>query len=256
MSWLSKAASPVLQALSPLTAGFGGLLGYGSKPGVANPFGVPDLSFLKDNSAYDYLKNPVDLTSGFKKIDTSGTDATFNDLLTNIGGQNQNDTEALNNLLRDINIQGENTVGSTKSDFLDRGLGGPGQISDIEANAIAQNRADTGRTAANARTATVGQGLDRLATAYGQKYLTGADTAKTNAATFNDLLKSGADLTQQGKLAYGNIASGKEGTLAKLMADLYSGGAKNNIETQQPGYLDNILRNIKLDPASFMKKGA
>jgi hypothetical protein len=231
MSRLSKAAKKGFTPLTGLTGGLNALTGYftgyGSKPGEANPFGVPNL---------DFLKNPIDLTKNFKPIDTTASDATFKDLLTNIGGQNQNDTEALNNLLNDINIQGNNTVGATKSDFLDRGLGGPGQISDIEANAIAQNRADTGRTAANARTTTVGKGLDRLATAYGTKYAGSLDTAKTNAATFNDLLKAG-----------GLATADASGTYAKLLADLYSGGEKNRIDTAQPGYLDNFLRNISLN---------
>jgi hypothetical protein len=191
MSRLSKAAKKGFTPLTGLTGGLNALTGYftgyGSKPGEANPFGVPNL---------DFLKNPIDLTKNFKPIDTTASDATFKDLLTNIGGQ----------------------------------------ISDIEANAIAQNRADTGRTAANARTTTVGKGLDRLATAYGTKYAGSLDTAKTNAATFNDLLKAG-----------GLATADASGTYAKLLADLYSGGEKNRIDTAQPGYLDNFLRNISLN---------
>lgn len=234
MSWLSKGAKSVAAVASPLTAGFASILGYGSSPGQANPYAPPNLAFLQDPSKFDFLK-----TLGDKTTKIGSTDNLFQDLLTNIGGQNQNDTAALNNLLADIGIDEKNTVGATKSDFLDRGLGGPGQISDIEANAIAQNRSMADRTRTGARVDTVGKGLDRLATAYGQRYATGASNAATDAATYNDLLKSG-------NLAYANLASGRETDYAKILSDLYSGGEKNKIDTMQPGYLDSFLRNIKL----------
>lgn len=219
----TKGIVNALQGKNPL-AGITDVLNAGSKPGVPNAYGPPDLSFLN---------NPIDLTKGYRPIDTGGTDAMFQDLLRNIGGQNQNDTAKLNGLLGDIGIDERNTVGNLKSDFADRGLGGPGMGSDIEAAGLAQARSDADRTRANARTATVGAGLDRLAGAYGSRYTTGVDTAKTNAATYNDLLKSGSAITSE-----------QQQKMAQLLAELFTGGQKLNADTQKPGYLDHILSTI------------
>lgn len=229
MSWLSKGTKAVGGGFGNVLQGV--LAGRPAKqmPGSVNPFAPPDLSFLKD---------PFSMLKNYKPVDTSGTDATFKELLGVLGGQDQNDTEKLNQILGDIGIQEKNTVGNLKSDFLDRGLGGPNQISDIEANALAQARSGADRTRAEARTTMAGAGLDRLASAYGTKYAGGLDTAKTNAAAFNDLLKSETALNAEQKLK-----------LAQLISDLYSGGAQRQIAGYVPkenSAIEDIIRNVKL----------
>ena len=156
----------------------------GQIPGTKNPFAPPDLSFLK---------NKIDLTSGFKPI--KNNDALFNDLIGNINApssvdqvQSQVDSDRMKQLLEGIGIDEKNVVGGTKSDFLDRGLGGPGQISDIEANALAQNRYDANRLRSGARTEFANSELGRLKAreeaargAYGARYEAGNTANQTNA---------------------------------------------------------------------------
>jgi hypothetical protein len=192
--------------MSLLSKGIGTV--FGGSGGTSNPFAIPDLSFLKE-----------DLTKKFKPVDTSTSDSTFRELLNVLGGQDQNDTEALDNLLSQLDVEGENKIGSTKSDFLDRGLGGPGQISDIEANALAQNRADTEDAKAGARVSTIQQGLNRLNSAYGSKYQGDLGVEGINSANYNDLLKTGNSNLQ---------------LLANLLSGNYNAAAKNQTDSSFP----------------------
>lgn len=251
MSRLSRGVSKGISSVASIGKKFidpFGLLGFGATPGVQNPFGVPDLSFLKDNKQFDFLKN---LGSQYKPVGTN--DTMFNELIGKINApssvdqvQKSIDSQSMQELLDNINTDERNTVGSTKSDFLDRGLGGPGQVSDIEANAIAQNRADANKNRTGARLSYANSELERLKNkenqvvgAYGDRYDTTNKNLTTDANTFNDLLKTG-------NLGYADTVKDRQSLIAKLMTDLYTGGAKNQIDTAQPGYLDNILRNVKL----------
>lgn len=176
------------------------LMGIGAKPGPANPYGKPDLAYLADTSNLDYLKTPTTAlgTSGFDflknpsavapstsklsalpdalktfastyKAPTGSSGLDFNDLINNINApssvdqvQSQLDNDRLTQLLSGIDSDTKNTIGSLKSDFADRGLGGPGMLSDIEGNSLAQAYGDANVTKANARNTEAQGELDRL----------------------------------------------------------------------------------------------
>lgn len=194
MSWLSK------NVTNPVSSTLSGFLGIGGTPGPANPYSKPDLAYLADTSKLDYLKTPTAAvgTSGFDFLKnpsavapsssklsaipdalktfastyqaptgTSGLD--FNDLINNINApssvdqvQGQLDNDRLQQLLSGVDQDTANTIGSLKSDFADRGLGGPGMLSDIEGNSLAQAYGDANVTKANARNTEAQGELDRL----------------------------------------------------------------------------------------------
>jgi len=135
-----------------------------------------------------------------------------------------------------------------KSDFADRGLGGPGMGSDIEFNALAQAYGDGDKNKADARN-TLAQGeLDRLKAkeqakqmAYGQRYATTAsadanDKAIAAAGTTNDVNTYNATSLDalKAKLAAEDAAAGRTQQNQLNFANLLQGGkstAANNINS-------------------------
>lgn len=306
MSMFSKAVSKV-------TGGIGNFLG--GSPGPGNPFGAPNLSFLddvskfkylmdpssysylKDATPYQFLKETPNLTgqgksfADFYSAPTRSSDAMFEDYIGKINApssvedvQKQVESEQMAQLLSGIDEDTKQSVGSLKMDFADRGLGGPGQISDIESVGLGRTYADSLREKGKVRSDYAGKELERVKAredavrqAYGGRYAAGvgfdtqaADIASKGAMSdsqiFNDLLKTETDMGQKGDLAYadllakGNqsyadIISGREKTYANILdardlakigqaTNLFNAGADRQIAGRIPGLEEYFKRSL------------
>ena len=172
------------------------------------------------------------------------SDKYFQDLLASVAGPSSTEEalklaegQGLEQLLAEIDRGTAGDVASLRLDFLDRGIGGPGQVSDIEANAIAQLQAGGARTKSGARTSVLTNQLGRLAerekartSALGLRYQTGAAAEESAAARrsaegmnfMNQVLdyamKSGA-LSQEDAQFYAKLMSTeKENALGRTAA--------------------------------------
>ena len=218
---------------------------------LANPAAPPKfdlnnpdfLRSLLDSSKFDYLKDfgksnlpgqGYTFAGGYKPP-TGTSENYFQDLMKNIGApssvdevQSGVDSQMMNELLKGIDMDTKQAVGSRKMDFAEQGLLGPGHTSDIAENALAQIMGDSNRTKTGARLGFAGQELGRLKGreeaargAYGTRYGVGAgaDTqgrsiaaqgALSDAEMLNKLLTTqfGADVTGGSKFA--DIASGRD----------------------------------------------
>lgn len=269
MSWLSKNVSA---AINPVSERVGKILGYGSKPGPQNPYPRPDLAYLGDTSKLDYLKDPskynylkdatpydflktpstantygANLPSSVKTFsDTykapgySKSDSLYSDLLSSTQGpssvdqvREQLNNEQLSQLLSGVDTDTKNSIGSLKSDFADRGLGGPGQISDIEGNALAQAYGTGDKTKAAARTALEQSSLDLQKNRENQ-----AIAARTAAASAGQ-----AEDTQANSIAatgaQGDVNNYLQALIAQLGGQVTAGeGAANRTNTNNLSYAD------------------
>lgn len=315
MSWVSKQTKSVSKAgsgvLKSYSGGLSSLLGIGGTPGPENPYGKPDLSYLNDTSKLDFLKNPdmykslLD-TSGYdflKKTSapvksfastyqkpTGSSDLAFNDLMGNINAPSsvdavngELDNDRLKQLMEGIDIDTRNTVGSLKSDFADRGLGGPGMISDMEGNALAQAYGDANRTRAGARTELAQKELERLKaredaarTAYGSRYSNkaaedtqdrsiaaqgaitdigseeaAANRTNQNGLTFASLLDSGkkayADSTGAASNLFAQLLNARDLGAAGINSTNYNNAVENQYKYAKPGILETLLGNTKIN---------
>jgi len=252
MSWLSSA------------------LGAGGSSGPSNPVPLPDLSYLRNSRGLDFLKKPTGknllntsqydflksysqnpyttnladkaktFTSSYRAPRaTSNLD--FNQLLGVIGApssvdqvQSGIDSDRMKQILEGIDTDTTHSIGSLKSDFLDRGLSGPGMASDIEGSALAQAYSDANKNKTAARTDFASKELDRLKAkeealqgAYGQKYQTavGRDTQATDIASkgaLNDTNLYANLLGEQGNLQSQDLDRQSKQILT--MADLLKSG--------------------------------
>jgi hypothetical protein len=273
------------------------------KKGPGNAYLPPDLSFLKDTSGFDYLRDPSKydflknggttnpfadgLPSAGKRFTDYYTepedpsDAMFDDLLGQIRAPSAVDEvtrgmegDLMAELLAGVDRDTESSVGSLKMDFADRGLSGPGMLSDIEAVGLGQARAEGGRNRGKIRSEFALKDLERLKereeaerAAYGKRYEVGAARgsqgrdiaargASADASMFNELLrlqaqlgegKAGRDL--QAATSYADILRGNDALFAELLnardisrgtgqAGLYNAGADRNIAGRKTGVLD------------------
>lgn len=200
-SSFKKAIGKVAKVVAPMTAFTTDLFNSGKSSGPANPYSAPNLKFLqdtskldflKDPSRYNYLKDPSEYQfllnntptnqyaanlpnnlSTFSNTYTDpgdNTDAYFSDLLGSIGQgptstdqvYNELDSDLMSQILQGIDVDTKKSVGSLKSDFADRGLSGPGMISDIEATGLAQAYGDADTRRASTRTDFATKQLDRI----------------------------------------------------------------------------------------------
>lgn len=130
----------------------------GNKSGPANPFALPQ---------FDY-KNPLGATGSY-----------YDELIKAASGRGATDTDYMKILLGDIDTDTAGAVGGLKSDFLDRGLGGPGQISDIEANALGGARTNALKEKNRTRLEFTNTNLDRQAEALKTKAAAGSSMLAT-----------------------------------------------------------------------------
>lgn len=126
----------------------------------------------------------------------------FQDLIGRIGAPSSVDeiskgleNEQVKQLLDEIDRTTKGTVATTKLDALDRGVGGPGQYGDIEANALAQVRTGGDRTKAGVRLSAYQSELARqkareeaVNSAYGTRYQVGAASDVQNKNLIAQLL--------------------------------------------------------------------
>lgn len=218
------------------------------------------------------------------KPPTGTSDTMFQNLISSIGApssvdavQKQLDNQKLEQLLSQIDLQTNQDLASTKLDFLDRGIGGPGQISDIEANALAQVRSGAARTKAGARTTLQQSELDRQKqkeqalqaalmqgfTSGVQKDIAGQNVAATGAASdvqaLNNLLstqytttasagESAADRALKSGLGYAGLRQGNTGQLLQYL--LGSAG----LEQKNQQFYDELMANIENNAAERINK--
>lgn len=122
--------------------------------------------------------------SDFYKAPEDTSDKAFQDYLAKINAPGATEevrarleTEALQQILEDIDRDTAQQIADLKMQMFERGIAGPGQNSDIEQVALAQARTAGGRTKAQARTTLQSQRLEREAEkeravrdAYGARY--------------------------------------------------------------------------------------
>lgn len=286
---VKKAVKNPLTYINPLTyAGTIGLkdlgvLDYGaSQPN--NPYSPGDWNRLFDNSKFDYLKDatakaydPAISESNqlfdqyINSIKSQGPvgESQFQDYISNINAPSSVDearrsveNEQYQNALRDIGRQTESAIGSSKLDYQDRGLGGPGQMSDIEAVGLAQLRGQGAENEANARLSLYQQELDRLKareeaarSAYGSRYQTGvaSDMSKNQAlqnaygqkasvGTSLQSQKAGSDLDIKKYIA--DLISGRETSAVAGKTGQYSDAENRKYQYQKPSYFDQFMRGF------------
>lgn len=161
---------------------------------------------------YDVLKKPLG-------TDTSSADAIFKDLLSNINDKAALGSQGLNDLLGQIDQDTANQVGSLKSDFLDRGLGGPGQISDIEAAGLGDLRSGAVKAKSAARLGLAQTGVNDVNSALATKYSTTADFLKNDTTEQNKRDIALGQLLQQQELERLARKAGKYKTYAPVQPD-------------------------------------
>jgi hypothetical protein len=210
------------------------LKGFGT--GGANGAGLPGLPAGNPGSALvNTAKGNNLLFADRYTAPANPSDKFFQDYLTSLTGPSSSEDalksvegQGLEQLLAEIDRETAGQVGSAKLDFLDRGISGPGQVSDIEANAIAQLKTGGARNKAAARTSVLTSQLGRQAekekaksAALGLRYTTGA------AADI-----AGRDIAARGAQSDSQI-------LAQLLGTQYQGGI-----TQAEGAQNRTLELI------------
>jgi len=202
----------------------------GGRKGPDNPYGPADWKSLLDSSKFDYLKDYAGKAFAPVKAQSEGL---FQDYLKGIKSGYSTEDEQLQNLLRDIGRETENNVGSAKLDYADRGLGGPGQGSDIEAIGLAQTRGRGQELGDEARLGVLSGREKQMADAYNQRYLTGTNLGSLEASAGIDLNKYLADLI-----------SGRQTASVSGQAGSYQAGqdAKNKYST--PSFWDTLTQHF------------
>lgn len=190
--------------------------------------GAPNMDWLSDYSQFDFLKKP--LTEGV----TDDRERLFQDLLGSIENTPAAEAE-LNQTLEGIDLDTKQALSTVRQEALDRGLGGPGMLSEIEASGLGTVASDAARTKASARTK---YGLSREQTrqkAYGDRYATGAQLYSQLLGLNTGRKDLLAQLMNQRDLARATGQSTNYGTMTDAM-----------IKNYQPSVLDDILRNIQI----------
>jgi hypothetical protein len=160
--------------------------------------------FLSQGPATSTAPKPsMNLTGGVMPFG-GNSDKLFEEYLKSVGAPSSVDevqrgleTEALKQTEQGVDRDVAQSLAATRLDALDRGIGGPGQYGDIEANALAQVRAGGDRTKAAARNAMSQAELTRQkareeakTTALGERYKAGVTTDAQARAIAADLMKT------------------------------------------------------------------
>lgn len=154
-----------------------------NQPGIQQDYETPA-------NMYDFLKKPIEPNAGPAsfadryKAPTDTSSGLFDQLLGSINSQSGANSDITKQLLDQIDQETAGQVGSLKSDFLDRGLGGPGQISDIEAAGLGDLRAGAVKAKTGAKLNLAKQNADALASAYGSRYTAGTSADAANKALY------------------------------------------------------------------------
>lgn len=230
-------------------------------PNIYSSLQNPDLYKNTQKGLYGQGKTSFDY---YKPTSTAGSDSDFSSYLSSIQAPSSVDAvwksfeqDYLQQVLGSIGRDTESSVAKVQSDMQDRGLGGAGRISDIEANTVAQARAEGGRTAAEAWTqlgmAELGRQKareDQRKAALGQKYQAGlsresqanqigAQGAMTSAQMMNELLGK--------EYAGAESAAGRQFTGAQNLASL-QGADRQQYYNQ---LMNSLLQNKVFDINQF-----
>jgi hypothetical protein len=159
------------------------------------------------------------------------------------------ESDILTQTLSDIDLDTKKQLADATMGFQERGLGGPGQTSDIESNALAQIQAGGAKTAAGARTTMAQSEIERekqkeaaQQAAYGQRYTSAQQGAMQDVSTMNDLLKTQYTQSMQA----GESEAQRESTLKQSLAQI-TDADKRQYYSQ---LLDSLLKNKSIDEAS------
>ena len=183
--------------------------------------------------------------------DTS--DKAFQDYLTKInapGGteevRKRLESDALTQTLADIDRDTAQQIADLKMSMQERGIGGPGQTSDIEQVALAQAGASGGRTKAQARTTLQSQQLEReagrekaVAEAYGTRY--GAEVAKAGQERQLAAQAATTDVTAANQLLQLAFTTGAQGEQSQMDRMLKARETVANLTSQEKM---NTLNNL------------
>lgn len=230
-----------------MSFGLSDIFGGGNKVNLPN---APDLSFLKDYSGLDFLKNPAGAGT------PNNTDELFQQLLGSInqfkGPSSIDDVmsslnnDQLNQTLAGIDRDTAQASSGVRQDALDRGLGGPGLGSDIEQAGLGQVAATGAQTKASARTdlyktnlaaqkAQEDQYRQALEGAYGQQYQTGSNL-------YSQLL--GLNNSNQQDLA--GLINSRDIARATGANSAYQTQVQGALNNYNPNVFQDILRNVKV----------
>ncbi len=268
-----------------------GLMGDGplsGDPGDPAP-GAPDMRFLDDISKFDFLKNPGSRYGALRDapganrylVDPSGLaggaaamgaegDEAFGDYMGAINAPSsvddvmgQIDDDAMAQLLAGIDEDTGMAASDLTMDFADRGVAGPGQLSDAEASGLGRLAGQGVKAKAGARTDFARAKLGRLADrekaaigAYGQRYATESDEASRIMSMLFGAGESEADRALQTELGLAGFESGDTRAYADLLnsRDLAKAGQLSSMyNTQYANRRDpkasvgeSLLRNIQI----------
>lgn len=257
---------------------------------------APNLNFLDDTSKFNFLQdpnrygnlrdapstnrflvNPSDLVKGAAGVGGNG-DQAFQDYINSISApssvdavRGEIDNDQLSQLLAGIDEDTKNASGDLSMDFADRGVAGPGQISDAEASGLGRLAGLGVKSKAAARVGLAQTQLQRLSdkekaaqAAYGQRYGTSASEdeqmRQLYGQGYQDLFGAGeseAGRNIQQELGLDQLLSGDASTYAGIInaRDLSKAGQLssayntqlNNRQARQPGIFENLLRNVNLN---------
>jgi hypothetical protein len=137
---------------------------FKNKSGPKNPFAVPDLKYLLEKGRYGDESDPLGSTGGL--YDSIISRLTGPSSTEGVRGEVNDETMAA--LLAAIDEDTDAAAGGAKMDFAERGLGGAGRMSDIEASALGGIRTNAAKNKGNTRLAFATDRLDRLDAREGQ----------------------------------------------------------------------------------------
>lgn len=214
-----------------------GLLDFGKKKLPK----APDLSFLGDTKAFDFLRDRV----GTGLDDP--TERLFADYLSSIQAPSSVDevtrsieSDLLRQTLTDIDLDTDRALAETRSEAYDRGIGGAGIASEIEFSGLGGIRSEGAKRKSGARTTLALSELDRqkekeraVREAYGTRYGTGANIYSQLLGLESDREKALADIINSRDL-------GRAGQATSIF------GTQTEATLQNKGILEDIMRNVKI----------
>lgn len=267
---------------------FSMLSDFGAKDGPANPYGPPDPSGLlkvdTKNSYMDEIMKPYSMTAkpgsfyDFYKPPTSTAGDYFDKYVGSINAPSSVDAvrgevegDRYQQTLRDIARGTDMALGRGVKGYMERGIAGDGNDSDITRVGLAQIAGQGQEAAARAGLDYRMADLQRLAeresalrAAYGEQYRAGVQTD----SQMRDLAARAASGDMQAKQAYDFenmrredaqrqlLAQTGEGEASRrlnqntsyyqLLADLFTGGETRKQAGEKPSYLDDLLRNVNV----------
>lgn len=210
-------------AISPLT----GIAQMGGSDGPDNPFGVPDLSYLREPIKYENFVGDVNRTISGLGLDVpSSVDQV----------KSQTEQEYLNTLLRGIGRDTDSAVGKAKGSFYSRGLFEPGAgvSSDIASVGLGQVLGQGQEKSEDARLKYALSDLDRLA------------AREDYSRRLKGSLVSGSADRQ----------SGRDTAYAGNISGLYSAAEERKQKGKKGSYLDSFLRNFSTSAGSSAGEAA